>query len=52
MDTEEPITARSRNKISADEVWLLTRPDSDSKRVLFNSESQTSLRLIEEGYIH
>ena len=52
MDSEAPITARSRNKISADEVWLLTRPDSDSKRGLFDSESQTPLRLVEEGFIH
>ncbi len=52
MDSESPITARGRNKISADKVWLLTRPNSDSKRVLFTSESQTTLRLVEEGFIH
>ena len=37
METDEPLTARARNKINADEVWLLTRPSSDSKRVLFIS---------------
>jgi len=52
MDSEAPITARSRNKINSDEVWLLTRPNSDSKRVLHSSESQTHLRLVEEGFIH
>ena len=52
MESEEPLTARARNKINADEVWLLTRPSSDSKRVLYNSESQTPLRLVEEGFIH
>ena len=52
METEEPLTARARNKINSDEVWLLTRPSSDSKRVLYNSESQTPLRLVEEGFIH
>ena len=52
MESEEPIIARSRNKLNTDEVWLLTRPSSDSKRVLFCQESQIPLRLVEEGFIH
>ncbi|MGB2038651.1 MAG: hypothetical protein ACPHX8_09295, partial [Candidatus Poseidoniaceae archaeon] len=52
MESEQPITARSRNKIKSDDVWLLTRPNSDSKRVLSTSEFQTPLRLVEEGFIH
>ena len=52
MESDEPIIARGANKINADEVWLLTRPNSDSKRILFASDSQTELRLVEEGFIH
>ena len=52
MEPDEPITARSRNKIDADYVWLLTRPNSDSRRLLQTSESETPLKLVEEGYIH
>ena len=52
MESEEPIIARSRNKLNTDEVWLLTRPSTDSNRLLFCPESQIALRLVEEGFIH
>jgi len=52
MDTAEPIIARSRNKIKTDKVWLLTRPDTGSKRVLVLSKSEVDLRLVDEGFIH
>ena len=52
MESDEPIIARGANKINADEVWLLTRPNSDSKRILFASDSQIELRLVQEGFTH
>jgi len=52
MESEEPIVARGKNKINADKIWLLTRPNSDSTRVLFSQGSQTDLRLVEEGFVH
>ena len=52
MDTAEPIIARSRNKMKTDKVWLLTRPNTDSKRILALSKSKVDLRLVDEGFIH
>ena len=52
MESDEPIIARGANKINADKVWLLTRPNSDSKRILFASDSQIELRLVQEGFTH
>tara|TARA_B110001452_G_scaffold10754_1_gene8955 strand:- start:544 stop:1137 length:594 start_codon:yes stop_codon:yes gene_type:complete len=46
-----PLVARGKNKMEADVTWLLTRPDQDSKRVLWIDENPIDLRLSEEGYI-
>ena len=46
-----PLTARGQKKINSDKVWLLTRPDSDSKRILWVDGESISLRLAEEGFI-
>jgi len=45
------LTARGQKKINSDKVWLLTRPDSDSKRILWVDGESISLRLAEEGFI-
>lgn len=47
-----PLTARGKKKINSDKVWLLTRPDSDSKRILWDGDNSISLRLVEEGFIN
>ncbi len=46
-----PLIARAKNKMKADAVWLLTRPNPDSKRVLWINESSVELRLTEEGFV-
>ena len=46
-----PLIARGKSKLKSDEVWLLTRPDSDSKRVLWMDEDKLHLRLNEEGFV-
>ena len=50
MDSQ-PLVARGKNKLNADKVWLLTRPDSDSRRVLWLDGEQIELRLKEEGFV-
>lgn len=50
MDSQ-PLVARGKNKLNADKVWLLTRPDSDSRRVLWLDGEQVELRLKEEGFV-
>lgn len=52
MKSEELLVARAKNKLNADNVWLLTRPDSDSKRILSMDKLDVELRLVEEGFIH
>ena len=47
-----PLNARAKNKINSDKVWLLTRPDSDSKRILWDDDNSITLRLVEEGFIN
>ena len=49
---DSPLVARSKNKLKTDNVWLLTRPDSDSKRVLWINENPIDLRLIEDGFVN
>lgn len=49
---DNPLTARGMKKINSDKVWLLTRPDSDSKRILWDDDKSISLRLVEEGFIN
>ena len=51
MDSS-PLIARGKNKLKTNEVWLLTRPNSDSKRVLWIEDEPTELRLNEEGFVH
>ncbi len=50
MDSS-PLVARGKSKLETDKVWLLTRPDSDSKRVLWMDDSEIKLRLNEEGFV-
>lgn len=47
-----PLIARGKNKLKANVIWLLTRPNSDSKRVLWVDDEPIDLRLAEEGYLH
>ena len=47
---EESLTARGKSEIKSDEVWLLTRPDSGSKRTLSVSNQKVNLVLKEEGF--
>lgn len=51
MDSN-PLVARGKNKLNANEVWLLTRPNSDSKRTLWIGDEPTELRLDEDGFVH
>ena len=46
-----PLIARGKSKLNSDKVWLLTRPDSDSKRILWMDEDKLNLRLNEEGFV-
>ncbi|MBA88626.1 MAG: hypothetical protein CMB16_05105 [Euryarchaeota archaeon] len=46
----EPLVARAANKIKTDQIWLLTRPDSDSKRKLFIGDEKVDLILKESGF--
>ena len=48
---ESPLVARGKNKLQTDNVWLLTRPESDSKRVLWINDDPIDLRLIEDGFV-
>ena len=50
MDSS-PLVARGKKKLHADKVWLLTRQESDSKRVLWMDETEVHLRLKEEGFV-
>ena len=50
MDSS-PLVARGKKKLQADKVWLLTRQESDSKRVLWMDEVEVHLRLKEEGFV-
>ena len=47
-----PMTARGKNKLNTDTIWLLTRPSSDSKRILWIGEEQVDLILKEEGFMN
>jgi len=47
-----PLTARGKNKLNTDAIWLLTRPSSDSKRILWIGEEQVDLILKEEGFMN
>ena len=51
MDSN-PLVARGKNKLNTNEVWLLTRPNSDSKRTLWIGDEPTELRLDEDGFVH
>jgi len=51
MDSS-PLIARGRSKLDADAVWLLTRPEDNSKRTLWLDDKEVSLRLTEEGFQH
>tara|TARA_B100001113_G_C21081270_1_gene610047 strand:- start:1002 stop:1556 length:555 start_codon:yes stop_codon:yes gene_type:complete len=47
-----PLIARGKNKLNTDKVWLLTRPESNSKRVLWSGDDRIDLQLKEEGFLH
>ena len=51
MDSN-PLVARGKSKLKTDKVWLLTRPESNSKRVLWLNDSNENLLLKEEGFVH
>ena len=51
MDSD-PLLARAKNKIKSDKIWLLTRPESNSKRVLWIGDNSIDLMLKEEGFVH
>ena len=50
MDSQ-PLVARAKKKLKTDKVWLLTRPQSDSKRILWIDDKEVQLRLKEEGFV-
>ena len=50
MDTKDTINARGRKEINSDQVWLLTRPESNSKRVLIVDDEPIKLNLTEDGF--
>ena len=50
MDAKETINARGRKEINSDQVWLLTRPESNSRRVLIVNEEPIKLKLTEDGF--
>lgn len=45
-----PLIARGKSKLKTDTVWLLTRPEDNSKRTLWVDEEAIHLRLTEEGF--
>ena len=45
------LTARGRSEIDSDQVWLLTRPESNSKRILTIDEKSINLVLTEDGFV-
>tara|TARA_B100000579_G_C22787718_1_gene832792 strand:- start:552 stop:1106 length:555 start_codon:yes stop_codon:yes gene_type:complete len=51
MDSS-PLVARGKNKLKTNKVWLLTRPESNSKRVLWLDDISENLLLKEEGFVH
>ena len=46
----EPLVARANKKLQTDNVWLLTRPSSDSKRRLWINDEYIDLQLDESGF--
>ncbi len=46
------LTKIGENNLNTDQVWLLTRPESDSQRVLWMDDKPVKLRLIEEGFVN
>jgi hypothetical protein len=47
---DTPLRARGAKDLQADTIWLLTRPGSDSKRVIHLGEEAFNLRLTEAGF--
>jgi len=47
-----PLNARGKSKLKTDSVWLLTRPESDSRRVIWLDEESITLRLTEDGFVN
>lgn len=47
---DAPLRARGAKDLQTDTIWLLTRPGSDSKRVIHLGEEAFSLRLTEAGF--
>ena len=45
-----PLVARGKSKLDANSVWLLTRPEENSKRALWVDENKIDLLLSEEGF--
>ncbi len=48
---EKPLNARGKSRIKSDKIWLLTRPGSDSKRILTMGENSINLILTEDGFV-
>jgi len=47
---DSPLRARGSKDLQADTIWLLTRPGSDSKRVIHLGGESFNLRLTEAGF--
>jgi len=47
---DAPLRARGAKELQVDDIWLLTRPGSDSKRVIHHGNDQIDLRLTEAGF--
>jgi len=47
---EAPLNARGSNEINASTVWLLTRPQTDNRRLLQMDDNTIELVLTEDGY--
>ena len=49
---DSPLVARAKNKLKTDNLWLLTRPESNSKRVLWINDDPIDLLLVEDGFVN
>ena len=47
---ESPLNARASNEINADSIWLLTRKQTDNRRLLQMDQDSLELVLTEDGY--
>jgi hypothetical protein len=47
---DAPLRARGSKELQVDTIWLLTRPGSDSKRIMHLDDEKFNLRLTEAGF--